>query len=331
MPPKKPGPIDYGNFGIHGGKHDLERWGVFAEMMYLHGLGMTAVPLYPVKDKGRQMFPGFPKWKTELQDCYFDHEFKRIFIGEALNSVYKRDAKARLEGKEKFRTPAGITPQPTSKQHSTPGDFYGTFGGIVPAFDPRKRKVEGDKDKKESKRPISTKPGKKGGIGVADITINKFPEWKAEKYDRKMEKKEVATGNRGPFRGGGPGSFFDSNPYLTPNPTPTYKKQREISWIRFGTFFPPKASMKLDGMKGGCLSKYPAHSADKYFTPAQIEKMRGKDKEKPTGKFIPCGAGKTWPLPSVVNTNVDFRTNAQNYKTMKPYTYTREFLHDIEF
>lgn len=38
--------------------------------------------------KNAQMHPGVPKWKTGLQDCYFDQKFKRIFEKEGYTNPY---------------------------------------------------------------------------------------------------------------------------------------------------------------------------------------------------------------------------------------------------
>lgn len=41
------------------------------------------------------MLAKFPKIKAGLQDCYFEKDLKRIFIGEAYKPLYKTLAKER--------------------------------------------------------------------------------------------------------------------------------------------------------------------------------------------------------------------------------------------
>uniref|UniRef100_T1I382 Cilia-and flagella-associated protein 96 n=1 Tax=Rhodnius prolixus TaxID=13249 RepID=T1I382_RHOPR len=117
-------------YGRHFGKYDLERWGDFAEMSYLHGISYGRFGLkLSDREKGRQMLAKFPKIKAGLQDCYFEKDLKRIFIGEAYKPLYKTLAKESLERNKKFLSPRGFLNPGFPKLHSTPGDHYGTFAG----------------------------------------------------------------------------------------------------------------------------------------------------------------------------------------------------------
>ncbi|KAK9503154.1 hypothetical protein O3M35_011782 [Rhynocoris fuscipes] len=230
------------NFGQHFGKPDLARWGDFAEMSYLHGAPYVFPSVSKQRGVGKQMLPGFPKMKTGLQDCYFDKEFKRIFIKEGYTSAYKIDAKTRMESAKHFITPQGFKYSNHTKWHSTPGDFYGTFGGIVEAFSPKQRPR---KPREPEKRNALTSPGKKGSYGYADICINKYPEYiSGDKYDVKA--KPIFYSKTNPaFKGPSKPGYFDSNPYPEPCKDgaecaikPFYKKYYDERWVKFGPFFP---------------------------------------------------------------------------------------------
>lgn len=61
------------------------------------------------------------------------------------------------------------------------GSTYGTFAGRIEYFSPKKA------EKKASEPPkpnIKTNPSKKGtGYGYANVALNKYPEYKSDKYD----------------------------------------------------------------------------------------------------------------------------------------------------
>jgi len=119
--------------GFSYGRRDLERVGLFAEMGYLHGKGYTAPNAHSdIRDfKKPQMNPGVPKWKTGLQDCYFDNKFKRIFENEAYTNPYLMDVQERKDLKRKYPNMKPFLPPAHPKQHASPGDYFGTFSGIV--------------------------------------------------------------------------------------------------------------------------------------------------------------------------------------------------------
>lgn len=67
--------------------------------------------------------------------------------------------------------PAGIT-----KWHSTPGDHYGTFGGVIEAFGTGRDLKKKRQPYVKQKPNCLTGPGKKGGTGYANICFSKYPE-----------------------------------------------------------------------------------------------------------------------------------------------------------
>ncbi|XP_069684655.1 cilia-and flagella-associated protein 96-like isoform X2 [Periplaneta americana] len=163
------------DIGRHFGKRDLERLGLFVEMGYMNGKGYVS-PFTAQKDvrvKGRQLYPGYPKSKCGTQDGYFDDKFSRIFEKEAYTNMFKLQMKAALESAKKNTSKSAFVVPGPSKQHSSPGDYFGTFGGKVEAFSPElKRKPTYVKQAPN----IQTNPGKKGDSGYADITLSKYPE-----------------------------------------------------------------------------------------------------------------------------------------------------------
>lgn len=305
--------------GYHYGRADLERIGLFAEMEYMHGKGYTApITHSDVRDmKNAQMHPGVPKWKTGLQDCYFDQKFKRIFEKEAYTNPYIMEVNAQKEMKKKYPNMRTFIPSSYPKKHATPGDYFGTFGGIVKAFSPvLKARV------KEEKLPLNFKvnPGKKGGPGYTDICINKYPQYKSSPYDDPKQQK--GKGDKFiPFLGGNPGGYFDKNPYYTTKIQATYKEEFSKSETRSGPFYPSAKNKTLDG----CFSKYPPYKSSPYVQPRPDKATKAKS-EAIFGPFRPQPRNKTMYTKSIMANKVDIALNAKNWRNFKPITYTREFL-----
>ncbi|XP_054273435.1 UPF0602 protein C4orf47 homolog [Macrosteles quadrilineatus] len=304
--------------GYHHGRSDLERVGLFAEMEYMHGQPYTAPLTHSgVRDlKKSQMYPGVPKWKTGLQDCYFDQKFKRIFEKEAYTSPYVMEVEAKKEFKKKYPNLRTFIPPSYSKKHATPGDYFGTFGGIVKAFSPVSKPRT-----KEAKLPLNFKvnPGKKGNAGYTDICINKYPSYKPSPYDdpRPIRGK---GGKLIPFLSGNPGGYFYKNPYYTDKIQTTYKEDFEKTKLKSGQFYPSGKNKTLDG----CFSKYPPYQSSPE-SPPKMGKAKGQPETR-AGVFRPPPGNKTMYTKSIMGNKVDIALNAQNWRNFKPITYTREFL-----
>ncbi|XP_073992066.1 cilia-and flagella-associated protein 96-like isoform X2 [Rhodnius prolixus] len=229
-------------YGRHFGKYDLERWGDFAEMSYLHGISYGRFGLkLSDREKGRQMLAKFPKIKAGLQDCYFEKDLKRIFIGEAYKPLYKTLAKESLERNKKFLSPRGFLNPGFPKLHSTPGDHYGTFAGKYEAFSAKTRPPE---KKVPVKRNFYSSPGRKGSYGYVNTCINPYPRYPESgiKYEEKPPPERKYTVTNPPFKGPSPPNLFDTNPYPEPPNAnmnqPIYKKFVDQRWLLSKEFRP---------------------------------------------------------------------------------------------
>lgn len=73
------------------------------------------------------------------------------------------------------------------------GSTFGTFTGRVDYFSPKTI----DKPKHETEKPnVKTSPSKKGtGYGYTNVGLDKYPEYKSEKYDAVNTIQKVCSKN----------------------------------------------------------------------------------------------------------------------------------------
>ncbi|ENN81840.1 hypothetical protein YQE_01779, partial [Dendroctonus ponderosae] len=255
-----------------------------------------------------------PKTKTDWQDCYFDTEYKRLFTGEAIKGRGKKLKASPFKNvsERPFMPPAN------AKLHSTPGDWYGTFEGKLDAFS-TKMKARAP-FKHEGPNPL-TSPGKKGGYGYVNICLNPYPDHSVEKYGAKAKYKQYGQTLDGPMVvGTHPKPFFEPNPYKNPDnikPGPTYvpPKEKSLPPLPPGKFIPTGPGKLPGGCKAGCFDKYPEHKAEKY-------KPSSESKSKKwflSGTFQPPASGeRSYYTCSVINENLRFRVNENNYNAYQP-------------
>ncbi|ERL94987.1 hypothetical protein D910_12259 [Dendroctonus ponderosae] len=210
-------------------------------------------------------------------------------------------------------------PPANAKLHSTPGDWYGTFEGKLDAFS-TKMKARAP-FKHEGPNPL-TSPGKKGGYGYVNICLNPYPDHSVEKYGAKAKYKQYGQTLDGPMVvGTHPKPFFEPNPYKNPDnikPGPTYvpPKEKSLPPLPPGKFIPTgPGKLVLGGCKAGCFDKYPEHKAEKY-------KPSSESKSKKwflSGTFQPPASGeRSYYTCSVINENLRFRVNENNYNAYQP-------------
>ncbi|KAJ8919914.1 hypothetical protein NQ315_006443 [Exocentrus adspersus] len=300
-------------WGNQYGKPDLERLGLFLEMPYMNGKGYVFQKLSHAK--GRRMLGEGPKVKTGKQDCYFDKEFKRIYAGEALKGLRKPCTPA---SKFKDVSTRPFMPTGSTKHHSTPGDHYGTFSGKIDAFS-GVRKSKGVF--KHESRQCGTAPGRQGGPGYVDICLNKYPEHSNEKYGVKMKVKEYGRVLNGPMRTVHfPKPYFGPDPFKeapTIKPGPVYVKPKDKGFPALppGIIIPTGPAKLQGGCHAGCFDKFPEYKPDKYTTLYDLVKPR----KSSGGVFYPHSmAQKSYYTTSVINENLRFRVNVNNYVTYEP-------------
>ena len=107
-----------------------QRMGIFSELSYISINDSYKVPSREFNEdaaKGLQMVMPRLKTKSGLGDAYFDHEFKRVFVGEAymppsrLNRLYRLATMRKRISKIPY-LPASNTPLMVGL-----GTHYGTF------------------------------------------------------------------------------------------------------------------------------------------------------------------------------------------------------------
>lgn len=306
---------DLVKWGSNFGKSDTDRVGLFAEMPYMNGAGyVSPFAKFPM-EKGLKglVCPGSKK-VCGTQHGLFETRFKRIFEGEAITRVKK--PKGGIKDLKRMSDRPFISAG-FCKKHSTPGDYYGTFGGKVKAFSPVKKTVP--KSKPQNKNFV-TGPGKKGGPGYIDITIGKYPLYIESRYGTKERYKKYGHILDGPMRNMiYPVPFFNKNPYTEPSNIPKgriYIKPKEKKYVVIGNgiIMPVGPGKKPGGCKAGCFQKFPSFIPDRYQNVYEALKPPLEKKV-----LYPIGQGnKSYYYRSVINQNVDFKMNIKNYTNFEP-------------
>lgn len=302
------------------GKTDMERVGLFQEMEY-HTIADRYVPpgsksFNQAAGKGKQMLIGGTKDRSALQHGYFREKFDRVYEGESYTDPIKLRRQRRLKESQK-NLGKPFLPSNGDKKPSGLGNHYGTLGGPIGAFSPVKKT---GKPYTSAGKNVLTNPGKHGtGFGYVGVTLGKYQNHMPDEYDRTKElsKRENAD-HRKNLKGGAfklnmhPTQFFDANPYRHDRGLPPLKsgggKRKDVKPFKQSS--PPKS---MGGMKAGTFDPYPSHSADPY----QVKITRPVHVVNNAGKiFMPTPGPKSFPMSSVVNTNVVRSINKQNYKAV---------------
>ncbi|XP_053315216.1 UPF0602 protein C4orf47 homolog [Spea bombifrons] len=302
------------------GKTDMDRIGLFREMGYV-SIGDKYVPpgskpFNEAASKNRQMLPGGSKTMANVTGGFFDGHPKRIFEGESYSDPLKQRRKYRIEQAKKnlgktFLPPSG------EKKPSGLGSFYGTLSGPVPAFSAEQ------KHRKPYTAPgknLYTNPPKLGtGYGYPNVTIGKQYSYTSEDYDisRELMKREFES-HKQKVKGGAfrlnlyPKDYFDGNPYHSDKPLPPLKK-KDGKKETVKPFKPSSPAKDPGGMKAGTFDPYPSHSNDPYMKkPATSSKIAKGGKP-----FHPPGGPKSYPIQSILHSNVVKSVNPVNYKNVK--------------
>ncbi|KAF2885580.1 hypothetical protein ILUMI_20594 [Ignelater luminosus] len=312
------------------GKHDLERLGIFIEMPYMNGKGYVSPFPKPKIYKGRNIMCEGRKSKNGTQHGYFDDAFRRLFEGEAIPRPPKRKA----EGKNVSRVP--FIPAGIPKWHSTPGDHYGTFGGVVEAFgtgrDTKKKKTPYVKEKPN----CLTGPAKKGGPGYANICFSKYPEHLPDPYRPKLKPKEYGKNlGRAIVTVYFPQPFFEKNPYYEETLGPVYirPKVKPPTKVGAGKWVPTGPAKWQGGCHAGLFAPFPEHMTDRDpRRELQLKKQMAQLKKKliEKGIFGPQALGnKTMNTCSIMLHNTNLYVNTTNYKTYET-NYTNYLLAKVE-
>lgn len=300
-------------------KTDMERVGLFKELGY-HTIGdpykSSGIQQFNQSaTKGKQLLPGGEKLKSASNVGYFG-EFTRIFDKESYSDPIKLMRMRRNEASKKKLNKDWV-PVNGLKNPCGTGTYYGTFSGPIPHFEAVSRAQQ---SKGIQGKNFYTNPSKKGvGYGYVGLTLNKYPEYQSDKFDRsktisKQENEDHRTkvSQRGVFRlGMHLTDYFDANPYSGPS-----EKYRSISAgakIQNVKPFKPSSPTKLDGgMKAGCFDTFPDYSSEPYKAklanrPVNVVNSLGKT-------FLPPAGPKSRPVNSVLQQNIIRSVNPTNYR-----------------
>ncbi|KAH0813837.1 hypothetical protein MTP99_008013 [Tenebrio molitor] len=297
------------------GRPDIERIGLFSEMAYLSA---KSLPKKKTQREGRNMYCEGRKTKNGTQHGYFEPVFKRIFSKEAIRGRGKKPVPSKYKNvsERPFMPPIGF------KHHACPGDYYGTFSGIIEAFS-NKRKP--NPPHKAEGRNLLGAPGKLGGPGYADIALSPYPEHKPDRYGLKPKYKEYGKNLGGPMLTVHYPQFcFDKNPYGEPEgmkPGPTYirPKEKEENILPPGYIVPTGPGKWQGGCHDGCFDKFPEYKFDRYGV--RIKKPHED------AFYPPSTALKSYYNTSVLFQGVDVKINKKNYSTIQP-TYIKYIIND---
>ncbi|XP_022918189.1 cilia-and flagella-associated protein 96-like [Onthophagus taurus] len=310
--------FDDTNLGAAFGKPDLERIGVFIDDGHLSVKYAAQGANY---FKGKNMYPGGRKLKNGTTHGYFDTEFRRIYEGEGVNWQKKKEKGGKPQ-KTLIFAPVG-----PAKLHSTPNDYFGCFTKGAEYFSG----VEKPKPKYvHEKGNFTTRPGKKGGFGYADICLSKYPEHVPDPYTPKPKKeKKDKTGKKGPspplILKIQPKPYFDPNPFVDPSGKigPTYVKPKEkIIPFRSNCWMPNGPSKWQGGMHAGCFSPFP-----EWIAPKKDKKQPKRRKQAPeVFVFYPQSmALKTMYTTPIIPKHMDINICQDNYHTYEA-TYVKHLL-----
>ncbi|KAJ3662672.1 hypothetical protein Zmor_007010 [Zophobas morio] len=287
------------------GRSDIERIGLFSEMAYISAKTFAKKK---TQKEPRNMYCGGRKMKDGTQYGYFEPVFQRIFSKEALKGRGRKPVPPKFKNvsQRPFLPPAGF------KQHSCPGDYYGTFGGRIEAFGNKRRPKP---VQKSTGKNILGNPGKLGGPGYADICLSRYPEHKAERYGLKPKYKEYGKiVGRPMVPVHFPQPCFDKNPFAEPEgiktgPTYVKPKTKEIPPRPPGYILPTGPGKSQGGCHDGCFNKFPEHISDR----------KKEVKKAPEKVFLPNPVSlKSYYNTSTLFQNVDIKLNETNYKEFQP-------------
>lgn len=307
-------------------KNDMNRVGLFQEMKYTSIQDPYKSSINIGLRKGKQMLAGSSKDRsTGLQDGYFTKAFPRVFEKEAYSEPIAERRRERMkEHKKNVTNKAFITFHGEDKPLGA-GSTYGCFTTKTEHFSP----VQVAKKPKEAEKPnVKTNPSKKGtGYGYPLISLDKYPEYKADKYDTAqiMAKESYQSHKKatlsGPFKSGKYHKvLFDTNPFPTKEDGATFKEKRSRSEadakaIPFRPSQPPKTMGNLEGF----INPFPGHKDEPYKPMTDYKPI--KRIVNNSGKlFTPQEGPKSKPQKSVLNYNVSVKINSTNYKESLGYS-----------
>lgn len=308
--------------------NDMNRVGLFQEMSYITVqdpyVSSSKFVFNQSAAKGKQMLPGPIKERaTALQDGYFTKPFPRVFEKEAYSDPIARRRQERVKEMKK-----NITNKPfiTFKGETKPeglGSNFGTFGGKVDAFS---RKEKEGKPYEHEKPNVKTNPPKKGtGYGYSTVGLEKYPEYKGDKYNapdlkakEDFEAHKKAQVGTAFLSGKYHKVLFDKNVYITEKDGAVNKEMSRSKSDPSIKPFKPSSPPKTLGNYAGTFTEFPKHQPDPWKVMTDYKPI--KRIVNNSGKlFTPQQGPKSKPQTSVINQNVGIKVNAKTYKSATTY------------
>ncbi|KAI8818607.1 uncharacterized protein EV422DRAFT_559569 [Fimicolochytrium jonesii] len=295
------------------GRPDLDRIGIFSEAPYI-SIGDRYISnkngsSLSERNKGKQFLTNPGKRGHDTKDVYFVKDSIRLFENESYTDPVSLRRRWRIQAKEKNIVPNPFRPSNVPPTPSGKGSFYGTFAqqwpierkneGSIPSFTATRESARGLPPKKN----FLTNPPKKGtGYGYPNVTIGTAHEYIGDAYNaaemgnRKdhAEHKKRVVGERPFVSSGHHMDFFnnfvslDTTDGAKAPPKPTSAKR---------TIKQPNVPFKPSSYPGYTINKYP--SAEEPGKASEPTHPKG-----PTLIFRPGGVPKTYPIRSIVETNI---------------------------
>lgn len=282
--------------GVHFGKHDWDRCGLFIDSGYLIGDKYKSPKLCNRSVcKGKQASIQLPK----ENNGYFE---KFRYVNDKYVDAWKKQLTEKTKKKWQIN---GCT-----KQHATPGDNFGTFTENYEAFSP----LERAKTSRPAKpaRDFVIIPAKKGGPGYANITLSQWP-YISNGVAKKPSRKELKKIMHVAFH---PQALIGSdNPYATQKQKPrpvTEKPKPKPSTKIFHMAYPKKPGNNHDG----CFDPFPKWSPPK-------KQVKAEQRPKYSKRLQLWGKSKSFYTMSIISHKIKSACNGQNYQHFKPITYPR--------
>lgn len=244
-----------------------------------------------------------------------------------------------LTEKQKNITPNPFKPPSVSPHPSGKGSWYGTIEQQWPTLsnniDLSKFPPKPAPPPKDHKPNFLMKPPKKGGYGYPNIGIGPPFEYKADPYDRRREiehkfleeSKKKIVGNRpfisasnqieyfNPFAPLEVGGIIQSTNCIGKGKKSQSKRKETKDKTSFPVPFRPPSMLV-----GECINKYPS-----YEPPPEIKKknevlamLEEEEMKKRNGGpvFRPSGTSKSYPIRSIIESNIPLRMPAWIQKSL---------------
>lgn len=281
---------------------DFDTLGIFKEMSY-NTIGVpfsNNVTKIRSVYKGKQMCTNGSKTKSANNDGYFNN-FIRIFNGDCKIDYGKYIRRQKIVSSKLNKGKSWIPPHNTPKLNGY-GSHYNTFSGPIQYMRPT---VKSKSTYKSEKKNFYTSPGKKGTSSYVDVTINKYPNYQNDPYDKKY--KNLNKILKPFYLNMYSKKYFNENPYQNIKMTKRLPASSSSNKIFKNVFKPSSFPKTMGGCKDGCFNSYPIYKTQ-FVKPNKCAKIHNV-------VFKLSSGPKPYPITSIIDVNIKKKINIKNYKT----------------